>query len=143
MLLHATCVAIRDQGVLLTGAPGSGKSDVALRLIDAGAELVAEDMTKLVIIDDQLIAGAPSTIGGLMEVRYLGLLRLPYRQSVPVALYVELLAQAENLERLPEPTPFMLLDRPVPSLRLPAYDASTPAKIRAALAYPLVTDNSV
>ena len=142
MLLHASCIAIDGQGVLLAGEPGSGKSDVALRLIDEGAELVADDMTKLRVIDGQLFAGAPATIGGLLEVRYLGLLRMPFRASVPVMLYVELLTGSENPERLPEPATFSLLEQNIPHIKLPAFEASTPAKIRAALAYPLATDNS-
>ena len=142
MLLHATCVAIKDQGILLTGESGSGKSDVALRLIDEGADLVADDMTKLWIESQQLIACAPNTIAGMMEVRHLGLLRMPYRPSAPVALYVELVSEKEPLERLPEATPFLLLDHPVPKLRLPAYASSTPAKIRAALTYPHVVEGA-
>jgi serine kinase of HPr protein (carbohydrate metabolism regulator) len=142
MLLHATCVAIKDKGVLLTGDPGSGKSDLALRLIDEGAELVADDMTKLCIVDEHLVATAPNTIAGMMEVRHVGLLRLPHRASVTVSLYVELVSQTENLERLPEGSSFVLLDHSVPLLKLPALSASTPAKIRAALFFPPAVEES-
>ena len=140
MLFHATCVALRDHGVLLAGAAGIGKSDVALRLIDVGAELVADDQTEIHLAGKALIASAPATIAGLIEVRHVGLLHLPYRSSVAVALYVELVSAAESLERLPEPQEFLLLDQPVRCLRLLAEAASTPAKIRAALLYPTVTD---
>jgi serine kinase of HPr protein (carbohydrate metabolism regulator) len=135
LLIHASCVAIGEYGVLLTGESGTGKSDVALRLIDSGAELVADDQTLLNVTDGKLTASAPVKLAGMMEVRHIGLFRLPYRDSVPVRLYVDLLAETASLERLPEPEQIILLDRPVWRLRLPGYAASTPAKIHAALLY--------
>lgn len=140
MLFYATCVALGDQVVLLTGASGCGKSDVALRLIDAGAQLVADDQVELRVVDGALTAFAPQSIAGMFEARHVGLLRLPYRASAPVALCVALEPMETILERLPEAENILLLDHPVRHLRLPAYAASTPAKIGAALRFPLVTD---
>lgn len=133
MLIHASCVAIDGKAVLLAGNPGCGKSDVALRLIDGGAELVSDDQTNLSVINGVLTAEAPPTIAGLIEVRHVGLLKMPYRGPTSVALYVELADFSEKLDRLPDDKPYMLLDRPIKWLRLHGHAASTPAKIRAAL----------
>ena len=141
MLLNATCVAINDKGILITGPAGAGKSDLALRLIDSGAKLVADDQTELRLDKNRLIAAAPATIKGLFEVRHVGLIRMPFVASAPVALYVELALLHEKLERLPEYDDMHLLDQPVRRLKLPAFAASTPAKINAALLHPLASEN--
>lgn len=88
--VHATTVAVKGLAVLLTGPSGAGKSDLALRLIDRGAELVADDYTTLVHDGDDLVAGSPATIAGRMEVRGLGIVDRPYRRVAPVALVVTL-----------------------------------------------------
>ena len=138
MLLHASCVAIGGRAVLLTGSPGAGKSDVALRLIDSGAQLVADDQTMLQREKDTLLASPPSAIAGMIEIRHIGLIKMAFVESIPVALYVELTPLHATIERLPEPDSVFLLDHPVQRLRLPGFAASTPAKIRAALLYPKV-----
>jgi len=141
MLLNATCISLDDKGVLIAGPPGAGKSDLALRLIDTGAQLVADDQTELRVEKNELVAGAPKSINGLFEVRHVGLLRLPSVASARVALYIELALLHEKLERLPEHEDMFLLDRPIRRFRLPSFAASTPAKIRAALHYPLATES--
>jgi serine kinase of HPr protein (carbohydrate metabolism regulator) len=145
MLIHASCVAFDEQGqllaVLLMGPAGSGKSDLALRLIDDGAKLIADDQTLLRVEGERLMASAPESIAGLMEVRHVGLMQMPHIQSAAVALQIDLAASHEKLERLPDADSILWLDRPVRRLRLPAFAASTPAKIRAALRYPIVTDD--
>lgn len=141
MLLHASCVALSDKAVLIAGPPGSGKSDLALRLIDAGAQLIADDQTELQVIEQRLIAFTPASIAGLMEVSHMGLMKLPFVGPYPVALYVDLVGPAESLDRLPEKESVFFLDQAVPRLRLPSFAASTPAKIRSFLLYPSVTDD--
>lgn len=141
MLLHASCIAIDDKAVLIAGPSGAGKSDLSLRLIDQGAQLIADDQTELRGEGSALIATAPASITGLMEVRHIGLMRLPCLRQAPVVLYVDLVASDEKLERLPEEETILLLDHTVRRLRLPAFAASTPAKIRAFLHYPLATDH--
>jgi HPr kinase/phosphorylase len=135
MLLHASTVAIAGRAVLLVGPPGSGKSDLALRLIDSGALLVADDQTMLQRDKDILTASPPASIAGKIEIRQLGLVEMPYIASVPVALYIDLAGEDEKLDRLPEESQVFLLDYGVRRLRLHAFHASTPAKIRAALQY--------
>ena len=100
VLLHATTIAIEGRAVLLRGASGAGKSDLGLRLIDAGARLVADDQSELLRRGDSLIVRAPATIAGLIEVRGIGIVRLDTLAEAPVALLVDLVP-AETLERLP------------------------------------------
>lgn len=138
MLLHASCVAIHDKAVLITGPAGAGKSDLALRLIDAGADLIADDQTVLTPAKNSLIASAPDSIKGFFEVRHVGLLHMPFLPVAEVRLYVDLEGIDAVIERLPEPDFIVLENFRIPRLRLPAFAASTPAKIRAALAYPAV-----
>jgi HPr kinase/phosphorylase len=141
MLLNATCVVIDYKGVLIAGPPGAGKSDLALRLIDAGAKLVSDDQTELKITKGTLVATPPESIKGLFEMRHIGLIRMPFAACATVALYVELALLHDKLERLPGEETISFLDRPVRRLRLPAFAASTPAKIRAALQYPTASDS--
>ena len=141
MLLNATCVAIENKGVLITGPAGAGKSDLALRLIDQGAQLIADDQTELRIEAAELIASAPAAIKGLFEMRHVGLIKMPRIASARIALYIELTLLHEKLERLPDYEDMFLLDHPVRHLKLPAFAGSTPAKIRAFLRYPLATEN--
>src|SRR5712691_2468744 len=100
LLVHATAIAIDSRAVLLRGASGSGKSDLALRLIDAGARLIADDQSELHRRGDSIIVRAPATIVGLVEVRGIGIIRLDALAEAPVALLVDLVAP-ESLERLP------------------------------------------
>ena len=96
-LLHqATCVAIAGRAILIEGAPGSGKSSLALALIDRGAVLVGDDGVSLTARAGQLYASPPANIAGLLEVRNLGLLPFPTVGDVPVALVVRLDAAAER-----------------------------------------------
>jgi len=133
--IHATCVALPEGGVLLRGESGAGKSDLALRLIDGGARLVADDRTELTRAGETLIARAPATIAGLIEARGVGILRLPPEQlarEVEVVLVVELV-DPTRVERLPEPMRENLLGVSVRRVALAPFEASTPAKIRLAL----------
>ncbi len=130
--LHGTCVLVAEVGVLLRGPPGAGKSDLALRLIDGGAELVADDQVEIDQRGEQLIAGPPSAIAGLLEVRGFGIVRLAYRAPVPLGLVIDL-APASTIERMPEPEVVDLLGHSLPHLALDAREPSAAAKVRLAL----------
>jgi len=133
--IHASCVAIGGRGVLLLGRSGAGKSDLALRLIDQGAKLVADDRTILFVRSGVLHAKAPASIKGLLEIRGVGIVALPVRDSVKIVLAVQLDREGA---RLPHPglyhAPRSLKPAALPpQIALNARFASTPAKIRAAL----------
>lgn len=129
--IHATAVAIRGRGVLFVGPSGSGKSDLALRLIDRGATLVADDRVVLTRDGDRVLASSPATIAGLIEVRGVGIVAVPHAAGVPVALVVDLAAPPA---RLPDPATRDVAGLAVPVVALAAFEASAALKVEAALA---------
>ena len=130
--IHATTIDIDGSGVLLSGPSGSGKSDLALRLIDGGARLVADDRTDLALADGRLVASAPREIAGRMEVRGLGVLEKDAVPQTVLTLVVELVDR-ENVERVPKEATTTLLGVDVPMVRLHAFESSAAAKVRAVL----------
>lgn len=129
--VHASCVAIDDRAVLITGPSGAGKSDLALRLIDRGAALVSDDYTLLIRKDGALIATAPSTIAGQIEVRGIGIVAMPHRENVAAVLIIEL---ADAVERMPpEGARRRIAGVDLPVLRLVGSHASAPLKVEIAL----------
>ena len=132
ILVHGTCVALDGAGVLLRGPSGSGKSDLALRLIDGGAILVADDQVEVESRDGVLFAGAPETIAGRLEIRGVGIVCIPHAPAA-LKLLVDLVA-AEKVPRLPEPSTEAIDGIGLPVVALAAFDASAPAKLRHALA---------
>lgn len=127
--VHATCVAIAGHAVLIEGPSGSGKSDLALRLIDRGALLVSDDYTELTNAGDQLIASAPMTIAGRIEVRGIGIIALPPAPPCPIALVI----RAGTPERMPEPATCAMAGVVVPLIVLPLTEPSAPLKVELAL----------
>lgn len=110
--LHATTIAVDGRGVLILGRSGSGKSELALKLIAMGAVLVADDITRLEAQDGQTVALAPRRMAGIIEARGVGLLRVPYLAQAPVVLVVDL-DECET-ERLPQTRVIPLCGTPVP-----------------------------
>ena len=131
MQIHASCVELGGTGVLLLGESGSGKSDLALRLIDAGARLVADDRTELRRDGTRLIASPPATIAGRMEVRGVGIVPVAHVAECAVGLAVDLVA-SDRVERLPPAQSRGWLGVDLPLLALDPFEASAPAKIRLA-----------
>lgn len=133
-LVHGTCVELDGRGLLIRGPSGSGKSDLALRLIERGARLVADDQVALTGDGDLVLASAPPALAGRIEVRGIGILTVPCFTSAPVRLVCDLVA-ADEVPRLPEPDRTDLLPgRPVARLSLSAFDASTPFKLKLVMA---------
>ena len=122
MQIHASCAAREGKGVLLIGPSGSGKSDLLLRLLDHGFALVADDRVEI----EAGCAAPPPALAGLIEVRGLGIFRLPFTAPVPLALAVEL----GRGERLPAPAQYQL---GLPRVSVDPALASAPARVRLAL----------
>lgn len=138
--IHATCVALRAgrnwRGILLRGPSGAGKSDLALRLIEGGSRLVADDQTALVRQGRGLVATPPGTLAGLLEVRGVGIVKLGRAQLLARATIVLLvdLVPPDRIERLPDRSRETLLGVDLPVVALAPFEASAPAKLRLALA---------
>ena len=123
MRLHASCAARADQGVLLLGPPGAGKSDLLLRLLDRGYDLVADDQVDV----SGACASPPSALVGLLEIRGLGIVRRPFRANVTVVLAVRL----ARAERMPMPARYENID--LPMISVDPFTASAPIVIGLAL----------
>jgi serine kinase of HPr protein (carbohydrate metabolism regulator) len=129
--VHASTVALDGRAVLISGPSGSGKSDLALRLIDRGFSLVSDDQTIVKRDGDRLIATAPPTIAGKIEVRGIGIVQMERSSDVTVSLWVEL---TSDIQRIPDDS----RERPVLGVALPlisidATTASAPIKVAIAL----------
>ncbi len=109
---------------MLMGPPGSGKSDLVLRLISRGFDLVADDRVDIA----EGIASAPAALAGVLEVRGIGLVHLPHRPHAALALVVNLGARSD---RLPAPSRYAALD--LPQVGIDAAAASAPERIALAL----------
>ena len=133
-ILHGSCVALGDKAVLLLGHSGVGKSDLALRLVDAGAQLVADDQVAVVCEGDDLFASPAPRLEGLLEARGLGVMTLPYQSHVKLVLAVALVPR-EEVERMPHAQFYGCAGQQLPLLSLHAFDRGTEAKIRLALAH--------
>lgn len=130
MQIHASCVSIDHAGVLLLGDSGAGKSDLALRLIDRGAQLVADDRVDLAIETYGVWASSPPKLHGLLEVRGVGILSFPAANQVPLKLVVQLVRSAEDSDRLPPEDQHWLCDGvKIPLLYLAPTHPATVAKI--------------
>lgn len=134
--IHGTCIALGARAVLLRGPSGSGKSDLAFRLIrgDASGEtrLVADDQVALEERGGRLLARAPAALAGLLELRGLGLVAVPAIAEAPLALIVDLVPR-DAVPRLPEARYEALREVRLPVLALDAFDGTAPLKLRLAL----------
>ena len=129
--LHASTVALEGRAVLISGPSGSGKSDLALRLIDRGFTLVSDDQTMVRKDSGRLLASAPPTIHGKLEIRGIGIVEMETVSDVPVALFVEL---TSDIQRLPDDSrERLVLDVKLPLISVDAMTASASSKVALAL----------
>jgi len=133
VLIHASCVALEGKAVLLRGAPGAGKSDLALRLIEGGARLVADDQVALNSSGGTVFAAPPARIAGLLEVRGIGVVSMEFATQCPVRLVVDLI-QSDVVERMPEAATVDLCGHRIAHVALAPFEASAPTKLGLALA---------
>src|SRR5689334_8837320 len=129
--LHASTVALDGRAVLISGPSGSGKSDLALRLLDRGFSLVSDDQTIVKRDGDRLVATAPPTIAGKLEIRGIGIVEVERVSDVAVALIVEL---RNDIQRLPDDSrERLILGVSLPLISIDALTASAPSKVAIAL----------
>ena len=139
LLLHGTSVALGDRAVLLRGASGTGKSDLAYRFLKLPTEcsgealhLIADDQVNLVRTGNVIQVSPPATIAGQLELRNIGILKMPYLAHVELGFIVDLRAQSE-IARMPDWTRTEeLLGLPIPVIALAPFEASAALKLHAA-----------
>ncbi len=137
--LHGSAVAIpvpdsKPGAVLLRGFSGRGKSDLAFRLIAAGATLIGDDQVTLERRQDKIVMAYPvETIRGLLEVRGVGLIKFPVAPATPLRLVVDLVPREEVPRLPPKDETVDIIGIGITFLKLHAFDASTPYKIIKAI----------
>ena len=135
--VHASAVAIGEDGVLIRGPSGSGKSSLVLGLIDrdpGSTRLVADDRVHLGLDGTRVVAAAPQAIAGKLEVRGQGIVEIAHVARATIRLVVDLLP-AEKCPRMPEPQEMELniMGVTLPRLMLPIDATDGPARVRFAL----------
>ncbi|MGN1079546.1 MAG: HPr kinase/phosphorylase [Alphaproteobacteria bacterium] len=131
-LLHASCVEFMGSGLLICGRPGSGKSDLCLRLIDAGAKFVADDQTIVENREGKLTARAPDSIKGMLEIRGLGIVETPCIDKTEISLKLSLQPSAQ-IDRMPEKNTELIENAEIPVFYLDAFSVSAVIKIKTLL----------
>lgn len=134
--VHGTTIAIDGVGVLLRGPPGSGKSDLALRLIDGGACLISDDQSVLERRENRLEAHAPKILQNKIEIRGLGIVSLPSNSTAPsgiIELVVDLVESPGLIDRVPAPGAVEISGIKLRRFRLWPFEASAAAKVRLAI----------
>jgi serine kinase of HPr protein (carbohydrate metabolism regulator) len=130
-MVHGTAISIGGHGVLIMGESGSGKSDLALRLIDRGAILISDDVVFLETRDNAPILTVAPNIAGKMEVRGVGISNVDFIASAPLRLVIEFV---DTPDRLPEDVARATIgDYSVPVSRLNPFEQSSAIKVEYAL----------
>ncbi len=134
-IVHASCVSVDGQGILFVGPSGSGKSDLALRMIDRGAVLVADDQVILTKRKNGTVASVPDETAGKLEVRSIGIVEFNHIETTTLQLKVNLTSQPERFPM--DSGNETLLDRKIPTIYINPFEPSAPAKIELALKRPV------
>lgn len=131
--IYATCLELNHKGILLIGPSGSGKSDLALRLIkEKQAILISDDRINIEIVSGAIIASCPQTIQGLLEVRGIGIVKMPHKEQTKISLVIELTNNLEEIERLPQDETITLLGIEIKKIRLYPFELSAVHKVALA-----------
>ncbi len=128
---HSTSVVVEDSGLLIIGESGIGKSDLALRMIDSGAMLIADDVTICKKINNFIYLFSPEETKGLLEVREIGIITVPFIENIKLSLVVQL-TNDEN-KRYPEKEKCLILGIKVPKIKIYGKNSSAVAKIKVKL----------
>ena len=133
--LHAGLIATRVGGVwrgaLIEGASGAGKSDLALRALETGFRLVADDRVVAFVSGGRLYGRAPAPLAGLIEARGVGVVAREFLPFARIVVRVRLVGEREEVERMPEESSAALLGIAAPVVALRPFEASSPAKLAA------------
>ena len=129
--IHSSSVVIDDNGVLILGDSGSGKSDLALRLIDSGATLISDDISICRKNSNNIYLYCPPEIKGLLEVREIGIITVPFVERIKLRLVVNL--KSNNNERFPKDSSFRILGIKIPIINIEGKNSSAVAKIKVKL----------
>ncbi len=129
--IHSTSVVIDDNGVLILGDSGSGKSDLALRLIDSGATLISDDISICRKNLNNIYLYCPPEIKGLLEVREIGIITVPFVERIKLRLVVNL--KSINNERFPKDSSYRILGIKIPIINIEGKNSSAVAKIKVKL----------
>ena len=133
-LFHGTAVLYRGFGILIRGPSGSGKSDLALRLIDDGADLIADDQVIIKSVGEILQLSSLDNISGLIEVRGVGVVRIKYVSGIPLGLIVDINPR-KKLKRMPITKKELIGNISIPVITINAFESSAVAKIKVFLQY--------
>ena len=129
--MHSSSVVIEDNGVLILGNSGCGKSDLALRLIDNGATLISDDISICRKNSNNIYLYCPPEIKGLLEVREIGIITVPFVERIKLRLVVNL--RSKNNERFPKDNSFRILGIKIPLISIEGKNSSAVAKIKVKL----------
>ena len=130
-MLHATAVAIDGNGVLLIGPSGSGKSDLALRLIDRGAVLISDDAVELSVAGKRPMLATAPNIAGKLEIRGVGICTVDTASGAPLRMVAEL---ATTVDRMPDANiTTSMAGFDIPLLKLVPFEVSAAIKLEYAL----------
>ena len=127
--VHATCIGLEGIGLLLRGPSGTGKSDLAFRMMEHNSKLIADDCVNLFLKNGVLMAQAPYSLRGLLEVRGVGIIEVPYENNICVFGVINLV-DSNQVQRLPNHQMETLLGIEVPSYQLNPWEISAIAKVR-------------
>ena len=129
--VHSSAIVLEDNGVLIVGDSGSGKSDLALRLIDSGATLISDDITICEKKNDIIYLSAPAETKGLLEVREVGIITVPFVEKIILKMIVKL--EEGDLQRMPCKNTQKILGQKIPTLIINGRNSSSVAKVKVKL----------